>query len=183
MTVNYASADQLRRISAWRGAPLEGTEGPAAVLRKTAQESASVDLTETAGALAGDGDSVMLDGLGVMEGLRDAALGLDEVEEGLEEHRNGLVADGLARTSLAAASVAPGLAGEVFAAVGGLYNVASGVARHDTPAAWSGALQLGAASGLLAMMAGVSDPALQAAILACEAGRVAVRVMAPKDPG
>lgn len=183
MTVAYASADRLRQISTWRGASPEGTEGAADVLRKRAQETASLDLTETAGALAGDGDSVMLDGLGVMEGVRDAALGLDEVEEGLREHRRALVADGLARTSLAATSVAPGAAGEVFAAVGGLYNVASGVARHDSPAAVSGALQLGAASGLLAMMAGVSDPTLQAAILACEAGRVAVRVLAPRDPG
>lgn len=183
MTVSYASADRLRQIADWQKPAPQGAASPAAVLEKSARETTSLDLTETAGALSGEGDSVMLTDLGVVEGLRDAALGLEEVEEGLEEHRNGLVADGLARTSLAAASVAPGVAGEVFAAVGGLYNVASGVARHDNPAAMSGALQLGAASGLLAMMAGVSDPALQAAILACEAGRVAVRVWADKDPG
>lgn len=178
-----ATAAQLHDLAlpARTAAALEPGDPAAQALRHTAEDTASMDLTETAGALMGTGDSELLDAIGVVEGLRDTALGLDRVELGAEDHSRSEVLDGVTRASLGLASMAPGMAGEVMAAVGGAYNIASGAVRHDVPSEVSGLFQLGAATGLLAMMNGVADPAVSAGILVCEAGRLACRIWAREE--
>lgn len=173
-----ASATQLHQI-AFGGArsPLgQGEASPGRRLLQAAEDTASLDLTEVTGALTGEGDSDTLTALGVVEGLRDTALGMDCLDEGALGHSRALVAEGLTRTSLALASMAPGLAGEAFAAASGLANVVGGILRHDRAAEFSGAFQFGAATGLLAMMAGLNDPIVSAGILTCEVGRLACRL-------
>ncbi len=173
-----ASATQLHQVAlvGARSPFGQGEASPGRRLLQAAEDTASLDLAETAGALTGEGDSDALTALGVVEGLRDVALGLDSVEDGALEHSRSLVAEGLTRATLALASMAPGLAGEAFAAASGVADVVSGALRHDRAAELSGLLQAGAAAGLLAMMAGLDAPIVGAGILACEVGRLACRL-------
>ncbi len=177
MEIAQATYHTRPRSAATQSAPAseEGSQAKKPVLARGTQMGADIlclmDIDETTAAIVGSADAAIVNGMGMLDGLKVMGLGAARLQMGHARGDKEALFDGSARIALGAGSIIPGLAGNFFVAATGAYLAVQGMRHKDNAQAIAGILQIGVAGAFYAIGVGAGMPA-QAAILALQAGKI-----------